>query len=78
MLIGVSGPRQNWPEIRAFGVTIVRDLQTKADPDRKVTCVKIVFGTDLAVTADRAAAHLNARPETDAFTECDRPTRRAS
>jgi simple sugar transport system substrate-binding protein len=40
----------------------------KADnPDREITFERIDSGTDLAVTADRVGAYLNANPETTAY-----------
>jgi simple sugar transport system substrate-binding protein len=38
-----------------------------ANPDRDVTMERIDSGTDLAVTADRVGAYLNAHPETTVY-----------
>jgi simple sugar transport system substrate-binding protein len=67
VLVGVSGPGQNWSETRALGVTNFLDEMIKANPDRKITYEKIDSGTDLAITADRVGAYLNAHPETNAY-----------
>lgn len=67
VLVGVSGPGQNWSETRALGVTNFLDETIKANPDRKITYEKIDSGTDLAITADRVGAYLNAHPETNAY-----------
>ncbi len=67
VLVGISGPGQNWSETRALGVTNFLDETIKANPDRKITYEKIDSGTDLAVTADRVGAYLNAHPETNAY-----------
>ena len=67
ILVGVSGPGQNWSETRALGVTTFLDEMIKANPDRKITYEKIDSGTDLAITADRVGAYLNAHPETNAY-----------
>ena len=67
ILVGVSGPGQNWSETRALGVTNFLDDMIKANPDRKITYERIDSGTDLAITADRVGAYLNAHPETNAY-----------
>lgn len=67
ILVGVSGPGQNWSETRALGITNFLDEAIKANPNRKITYEKIDSGTDLAVTADRVGAYLNAHPETNAY-----------
>jgi simple sugar transport system substrate-binding protein len=67
ILVGVSGPGQNWSETRALGVTNFIDEQIKANPDRKITYEKIDSGLDLAIVADRVGAYLNAHPETNAY-----------
>ncbi|MFO1033216.1 MAG: sugar ABC transporter substrate-binding protein [Hyphomicrobiales bacterium] len=67
VLVGVSGPGQNWSEQRAKGVTDFLDEQIKANPNRKITYEKIDSGTDLAVTSDRVGAYLAAHPETNAY-----------
>ncbi len=67
ILVGVSGPGQNWSETRALGVTNFLDEMIAANPDRKITYEKIDSGLDLAVTADRVGAYLSARPETNAY-----------
>ncbi len=67
ILVGVSGPGQNWSESRALGVTNFLDEMIAANPDRAITYEKIDSGTDLAITADRVGAYLSAHPETNAY-----------
>lgn len=67
ILVGVSGPGQNWSESRALGVTNYLDEMIAANPDRSITYEKIDSGTDLAIVADRVGAYLAARPETNAY-----------
>jgi simple sugar transport system substrate-binding protein len=67
VLVGVSGPGQNWSEQRALGVTNFLDEMIAANPDRPITYEKIDSGLDLAITADRVGAYLSARPETNAY-----------
>jgi simple sugar transport system substrate-binding protein len=67
VLVGVSGPGQNWSESRALGVTNYLDEMIAANPDRKITYEKLDSGTDLAIVADRVGAYLSAHPETNAY-----------
>ena len=67
ILVGVSGPGQNWSEQRALGVTNFLDEQIAAHPELKITYEKIDSGTDLATTGDRVGAYLSAHPETNAY-----------
>jgi simple sugar transport system substrate-binding protein len=67
VLVGVSGPGQNWSETRALGVTTYLDEMIAATPDRAITYEKIDSGTDLAIVADRVGAYLSAHPETNAY-----------
>jgi simple sugar transport system substrate-binding protein len=67
ILVGVSGPGQNWSEQRALGVTNFLDEEIKAHPELKITYEKIDSGTDLATTGDRVGAYLSAHPETNAY-----------
>ena len=67
VLVGVSGPGQNWSETRALGVTTFLDEMIAANPDRQITYEKIDSGLDLAIVADRVGAYLSARPETNAY-----------
>lgn len=67
VLVGVSGPGQNWSESRALGVTNYLDEMIAANPERKITYEKIDSGLDLAITADRVGAYLAAHPETNAY-----------
>ena len=67
VLVGVSGPGQNWSEQRALGVTKFLDEMIAANPDRKITYEKIDSGLDLAVVSDRVGAYLAANPDTNAY-----------
>ena len=67
ILVGVSGPGQNWSEQRALGVPTYLDEMIAAHPERAITYEKIDSGTDLAIVADRVGAYLSARPETNAY-----------
>ncbi|MFN0193300.1 MAG: sugar ABC transporter substrate-binding protein [Aestuariivirga sp.] len=67
VLVGVSGPGQNWSEQRALGITKYLDEVIAANPSRKITYEKIDSGLDLAIVADRVGAYLLARPETNAY-----------
>jgi simple sugar transport system substrate-binding protein len=67
VLVGVSGPGQNWSEQRALGITTFLDEYIAAHPDRQITYERIDSGLDLAVVADRVGAYLNANPQTTAY-----------
>jgi len=67
VLVGVSGPGQNWSEQRALGVTNFLDEYIAAHPDRQITYEKIDSGLDLAVVSDRVGAYLAANPNTNAY-----------
>ena len=67
VLVGVSGPGQNWSEQRALGVTNFLDEFIAANPDRAITYERIDSGTDLATVGDRVGAYLSAHPETGAY-----------
>jgi len=67
VLVGVSGPGQNWSEQRALGITNFLDDYIAANPDRAITYEKIDSGLDLAIVADRVGAYLAARPDTNAY-----------
>ncbi|MGH7122322.1 MAG: sugar ABC transporter substrate-binding protein [Acetobacteraceae bacterium] len=67
ILIGVSAPGQNWSEQRAEGIQKYLAEYKKAHPDQSVTWKRMDSGTDLAVTAARVGAYLNAHPDTTAY-----------
>lgn len=67
VLVGVSGPGQNWSEQRALGVTNFLDDMIAANPDRAITYEKIDSGLDLAVVSDRVGAYLAANSNTNAY-----------
>jgi simple sugar transport system substrate-binding protein len=67
VLVGISAPGQNWSEARGGGVMDFMDDFIAANPDRDISYERIDSGTDLAVTADRVGAYLNANPDTTAY-----------
>lgn len=67
VLVGISAPGQNWSEARGGGVIdFMKDFKA-ANPDRNIHWERIDSGTDLAITADRVGAYLNANPDTTAY-----------
>lgn len=67
VLVGVSGPGQNWSEQRAQGITNFLDEYIAANPDREITYEKIDSGLDLSVTGQRVAAYVQTKPTTAYF-----------
>ncbi len=67
VLVGVSGPGQNWSEQRALGVTNFLDEMIAANPERGITYERIDSGLDLAVVSDRVGAYLAANTNTTAY-----------
>lgn len=67
VLVGVSAPGQNWSEARGQGVMDFLEEYKAANPNREVSWERIDSGTDLAITADRVGAYLNAHPDTTAY-----------
>lgn len=67
VLVGISAPGQNWSEQRGAGVIKYIKEYAADHPDRKVTYDRIDSGTDLAVTASRVTAYLQAHPDTSAY-----------
>ncbi len=67
VLVGVSGPGQNWSEQRALGVTNFLDEYIAANPNREITYERIDSGLDLATVSDRVGAYLAANPNTNAY-----------
>lgn len=67
VLVGISAPGQNWSEARGSGVLGFMTDFKAANPDRDISFERIDSGTDLAVTADRVGAYLNANPDTTAY-----------
>jgi len=67
VLVGVSGPGQNWSEQRALGVMNFMDEFIAANPDREITYERIDSGLDLAIVADRVGAYLTANANTTAY-----------
>ena len=52
---------------KGAGVLKFMDEYKKANPGRDISVERIDSGTDLAVTADRVGAYLNAHPDTTAY-----------
>lgn len=67
VLLGISEPGQNWSEQRGQGVVDFLEEYREANPDREISWERINSGTDLAITADRVGAHLNANPDTNVY-----------
>ncbi len=67
VLVGISAPGQNWSELRGGGVMDFLEEYAEQNPDREITWERIDSGTDLAITADRVGAYLNANPDTTAY-----------
>lgn len=67
LLVGVNAPGQTWSEQRAAGVTKFLEEYKAEHTDREITITRIDAATDLALTADRIGAYLNANPDTTAY-----------
>jgi simple sugar transport system substrate-binding protein len=67
LLVGVNAPGQTWSEQRAAGVTKFLEEYKAEHKDREINISRIDSATDLAVTADRIGAYLNANPNTTAY-----------
>jgi simple sugar transport system substrate-binding protein len=67
LLVGVNAPGQTWSEQRAGGVMKFLEEYKAAHADREITITRIDSATDLALTADRIGAYLNANPNTTAY-----------
>jgi len=67
LLVGVNAPGQTWSEQRAAGVTKFLEEFKAANPQRAIAIQRIDAATDLAQTADRIGAYLNANPDTNAY-----------
>lgn len=67
LLVGVNAPGQTWSEQRAGGVLKFLNEYKAENPNREINITKIDSATDLALTADRIGAYLNANPNTTAY-----------
>jgi simple sugar transport system substrate-binding protein len=67
LLVGVNAPGQTWSEQRAAGVMKFLNEYKAEHKDREVNITRIDAATDLAMTADRIGAYLNANPNTTAY-----------
>ena len=67
LLVGVNAPGQTWSEQRAAGVTKFLNEYKAEHKDREINITRIDAATDLALTADRIGAYLNANPNTTAY-----------
>ena len=67
LLVGVNAPGQTWSEQRAGGVKKFLEEYKAEHKDREINITRIDSATDLALTADRIGAYLNANPNTTAY-----------
>ena len=67
LLVGVNAPGQTWSEQRAAGVTKFLEEYKAEHKDREINITRVDAATDLALTADRIGAYLNANPNTTAY-----------
>ena len=67
LVVGVSAPGQNWSEQRAAGIMKALEEFKAANPGRQIKIVRLDTGTDLAITADRVGAYLNANKDVNAY-----------
>jgi simple sugar transport system substrate-binding protein len=67
LVVGVSAPGQNWSEQRAAGIMKALEEFKAANPGRQVKIMRLDTGTDLAITADRVGAYLNANQDVNAY-----------
>ncbi len=67
LVVGVSAPGQNWSEQRAGGITKALEDFKAANASRQIKIVRLDTGTDLAITADRVGAYLNANKDVNAY-----------
>ena len=67
LVVGVSAPGQNWSEQRAAGIMKALEEFKAANPSRQIKIVRLDTGTDLAITADRVGAYLNANKDVNAY-----------
>ena len=67
LLVGVNAPGQTWSEQRAGGVKKFLEEYKAENKDREINITRIDSATDLALTADRIGAYLNANPNTTAY-----------
>lgn len=67
LVVGVSAPGQNWSEQRAAGITKALEEFKAANPGRQIKIARLDTGTDLAITADRVGAYLNANQDVNAY-----------
>lgn len=67
LVVGVSAPGQNWSEQRAAGIMKALEEFKAANPGRQIKIMRLDTGTDLAITADRVGAYLNANQDVNAY-----------
>ena len=67
LVVGVSAPGQNWSEQRAAGIMKALEEFKAANPGRPIKIARLDTGTDLAITADRVGAYLNANQDVNAY-----------
>ena len=67
LVVGVSAPGQNWSEQRAAGIMKALEEFKAANSGRQIKIDRLDTGTDLAITADRVGAYLNANQDVNAY-----------
>jgi simple sugar transport system substrate-binding protein len=67
LVVGVSAPGQNWSEQRAAGIMKALQDFKAASAGRDIKIDRLDTGTDLAITADRVGAYLNANKDVNAY-----------
>ena len=67
LVVGVSAPGQNWSEQRAAGIMKALEEFKAASSGRQIKIDRLDTGTDLAITADRVGAYLNANQDVNAY-----------
>ncbi len=67
VVAGISAPGQTWAEQRGKGVTRFMEEYKRDNPGRDVTWRRMDTSTDMAVTASRVTAYIQATPNTTAY-----------
>jgi len=67
LLVGISAPGQGWAEQRGRGVVRFIEEYKKANAGRDITWRRMDTSTDMAVTASRVSAYIQATPNTTAY-----------
>ena len=67
VVVGISSPGQSWSEQRGAGIIRFMEEYKAANPGRDIAWKRLDSAPDLAITADRVGAYLNANPDTTAY-----------